>query len=192
MFIGKLIRKFRNIRGLTQGDLGKKCNLNDVRIRQYELESRSPKDETLEDIAANLNINVEYLKEPKYPYEYEDLIRFLFRVDDTMPIGIRRVNVGGTPIHCILFLGHNILKIDRLFESWAKIQGKFMDDIISYEEYEDWKANWPASLEEDYQYVPVNDKKTSYKEYIYNLQEYDNKQFRNESFMINRSYREQL
>ena len=67
----------------------------------------------------------------------------------------------------MVFLGHNILKIDKTLEAWTQMQFKFMDEEISWEEYEDWKANWPDSLREDYEFNPEGSKNTSYKEYMY-------------------------
>lgn len=64
MSSGYLFRKFRELRGLTQKALGKKVNLDDVRIRQYELDIRSPKDDVLNNISSALNVKPEYFKDP--------------------------------------------------------------------------------------------------------------------------------
>ncbi len=41
-----------------------------------------------------------------------------------------------------------------------------MDEEISWEEYEDWKANWPDSLSEDYIFDKKSFKHSTYKKYI--------------------------
>ena len=181
MSSGYLFRKFRELRGLTQKALGKKVNLDDVRIRQYELDIRSPKDDVLNNISSALNVKPEYFKDPSYPYDFEEVIRLLFKLEDSIPIGIRKVDINGTPVHSLVFLGHNILKIDKTLEAWTQMQFRFMDGEISWEEYEDWKANWPDSLREDYQFNPVGSKNTSYEEYMGQVQRLDDMQAAKES-----------
>lgn len=58
MSTGKSIRKYRKEKGLTQKQLGEKCGINEVQIRQYELEKANPKLETLRKIAKGLDIDV--------------------------------------------------------------------------------------------------------------------------------------
>jgi len=181
MSSGYLFRKFRELRGLTQKALGKKVNLDDVRIRQYELDIRSPKDDVLNNISSALNVKPEYFKDPSYPYDFEEVIRLLFKLEDSIPIGIRKVDINGTPVHSLVFLGHNILKIDKTLEAWTQMQFRFMDGEISWEEYEDWKANWPDSLREDYQFNPEGSKNTSYEEYMGQVQRLDDMQAAKES-----------
>jgi len=41
-----------------------------------------------------------------------------------------------------------------------------MDGEVTWEEYEDWKANWPQSTSDDYQFDRQNGASTSYKEFI--------------------------
>lgn len=181
MSSGYLFRKFRELRGLTQKSLGKKVSLDDVRIRQYELDIRSPKEDVLNNISSALNVRPEYFKEPSYPYNFEEVIRLLFKLEDSIPIGIRKVDINGTPVHSLVFLGHNILKIDKTLEAWTQMQFRFMDGEISWEEYEDWKANWPDSLREDYEFNPEGSKNTSYEEYMAQVQKLDDMQAAKES-----------
>lgn len=176
MGTGYLYRKFRILRGLTQKALGEKVDLIDVRIRQYESDARSPKEETLQEIADALDVNADYLREPVYPYSFEEIIRLLFKLEDSIPIGIRTVDIADTKVHSVVFLGHNILRIDQALEAWAQMQFKFMDGEITQEEYEGWKANWPESLAADYKFNPQNRKATYYDEYIQNVQRHDDMQ----------------
>lgn len=76
MSLGKIIKKFRELRRITQKTLGDRTHLDDVRIRQYELDIRTPKDDVLENISAVLHVNKDYLKEPAYLYTEHDLMRF--------------------------------------------------------------------------------------------------------------------
>ena len=137
MSSGYLFRKFRELRGLTQKALGSMINLDDVRVRQYELDKRNPKDDVLDNISNALGVKSEYFKDPSYPYNYEEVIRLLFKLEDSIPMGMRKVDIDGTPVHSIVFLGHNILKIDKTLEAWTMKQFEFMDGKITLEEYED-------------------------------------------------------
>lgn len=84
MSLGKLIKKFRELRSITQKALGDRIHLDDVRIRQYELDIRTPKDDVLENISTALHVNKDFLKE-------HDLMRFLFKLDDSIEVNIRPV-----------------------------------------------------------------------------------------------------
>lgn len=176
MSSGYLFRKFRELRGLTQKALGIIIDLDDVRVRQYELDKRNPKDDVLEKISEALKVKPEYFKDPIYPYSYEEVIRLLFKLEDSIPMAMRKVDIGGTPVHSIVFLGHNNLKIDKTLEAWTKKQFEFMNGEITLEEYEDWKANWPDSLSENYKFDRLDGKETSFKEYMDHVQKQVDKQ----------------
>ena len=60
----KRIREFRNLRGLTQKELGEMCGLNESTIRNYELGNRYPDEETLYKLADHLGIDVLSLSDP--------------------------------------------------------------------------------------------------------------------------------
>ena len=68
MTIGEKIKNARNLRGLTQRELGMKLGFDeksaDVRIAQYESGTRTPKSELLSEIAAVLDVNINFLKNP--------------------------------------------------------------------------------------------------------------------------------
>lgn len=91
MSLGKLIKKFRELRKITQKALGDRIYLDDIRIRKYELDIRTPKDDVLENISATLHVNKDYLKEPDYLYTEHDLMQFLFKLDDSIEVKIRPV-----------------------------------------------------------------------------------------------------
>lgn len=186
MSSGYLFRKFRELRGLTQKALGTMINLDDVRVRQYELDKRNPKDDVLDNISNALGVKSDYFKDPSYPYNYEEVMRLLFKLEDSIPMAMSKVDVDGTPVHSIVFLGHNILKIDKTLEAWTKKQFEFMDGEITFEEYEDWKANWPDSLSDDYKFDRQLGRETSYKEYIDKVQKLDDKQALKESLAAQR------
>lgn len=57
MNVGERIRKYRTERGMTQKELAEKCGMFDSAIRRYEIGKQNPKKETLERIAAALEID---------------------------------------------------------------------------------------------------------------------------------------
>ena len=126
MSLGKLIKKFRELRRITQKALGDRIHLDDVRIRQYELDIRTPKDDVLENISAALHVNKEYLKEPDYPYTEHDLMRFLFKLDDSIEVKIRPVILNDEdPDYTttgIYFGSEAILRIRNMLEQWQEMK----------------------------------------------------------------------
>ncbi len=58
MGTGERIRSARKKRGMTQKQLGQACGIDEANIRKYEADRQNPKYETLQKIAAALNISV--------------------------------------------------------------------------------------------------------------------------------------
>ena len=48
MAIGERIKRIRTFRKLTQAQLGEAVGLSDVRIRQYEIGNRTPKEDMIQ------------------------------------------------------------------------------------------------------------------------------------------------
>src|SRR5690606_19161430 len=97
-----------------------------------------------------LNIKTEYINNPSLPYSSEDVIRFLFKTEDFIPVDINQVDIDGTKVNSISFLGPNILKIDQTLSAWQAMKNKYTNSEITQKQYEDWKANWPDSMADDY------------------------------------------
>ena len=65
MTIGTRIREARKARGLTQKALGELAGIAEPTIRKYESDRLHPKLETLEKLAAPLNVTAGYLRDGK-------------------------------------------------------------------------------------------------------------------------------
>ena len=81
---GERIKFIRQKRGLTQQQLGEACGFTEssagVRIRQYESNQKSPKDDTLMLIAKALRVN--YIAIKNYDLgSAEDILETLFWLD---------------------------------------------------------------------------------------------------------------
>ena len=61
MTIGENIRRIRKMRGLTLKQLGDAVGVSEAYIRAYEAGRRNPKQQSLEEIATALHVNVETL-----------------------------------------------------------------------------------------------------------------------------------
>ena len=92
MAVGDRIKRVRQFRGLTQKELGKLVGFDektaDIRIAQYESNTRKPKEELLIKIADALEVNFRSLYEP-YNYAAEDVMFTLFDLDEHYRITIQ-------------------------------------------------------------------------------------------------------
>ena len=95
MAVGDRIKRVRNFRKMTMKELGMAVgfdeNTADVRIAQYENNSRKPKDELLKKIAAALDVNWRSLYDP-VDYAAEDIMFSLFELEEQR-IGLRLLDV---------------------------------------------------------------------------------------------------
>lgn len=85
MDVGEKIRSFRELRGLTQEQLGELSGINGGTIRKYELGIRNPKQEQLIKIANGLGIGVSVF----YDFDLEtlgDVATLLFLIDENAPV----------------------------------------------------------------------------------------------------------
>ena len=85
MAVGDRIKRVRNFRGMTMKELGMAVGFDeksaDVRIAQYENNSRKPKEELMRKIAAALDVSVAYLEDPTMN-DAEGILHALFELDD--------------------------------------------------------------------------------------------------------------
>ena len=88
MAVGDRIKRARNLRGMTQKELGIAIGFDeksaDIRIAQYESNTRTPKEELLRKIAEVLDVNYRSLYEPTL-YAAEDVMYTLFELDEHYP-----------------------------------------------------------------------------------------------------------
>ena len=150
MTIGEKIKNARNLRGLTQRELGIKLgfdeNSADVRIAQYESGTRTPKSELLSEIANVLGVNVNSLKNPSLE-NTETFIHLLFDLEqESKKHHINNFSIIsvsdelGNPQPAIQF--HNHL-LNEFLTEWQLRRKELSDKIITEEEYEEWMLNFP-------------------------------------------------
>ena len=89
--MGNRIKKIRLLRGLTQKQLGDRVGLSDVRIRQYEMGVRRPKDDMLVKIARALDVNADAISDPAITSHFQSL-QTLFMMEDHLGAHPVKVN----------------------------------------------------------------------------------------------------
>ena len=152
MTIGEKIKYARNLRGLTQKELGLKLGFDeksaDVRIAQYESGTRTPKADLLSEIANLLNVNISFLKNPSLE-NTETFIHLLFDLEQeskkhhTNNFSIISVpDELGNPQPAIQF--HNHL-LNEFLSEWQIRRKELNEKIITKEEYAEWMMNFPAT-----------------------------------------------
>lgn len=152
MATGKLIKKYRKLYGLTQSKLGEKIGLDDSRVRQYESGRRNPREVILRSFSDVFQVNTSYLEDDLYPYNIDDVMRFLFKMEDTLVVGISEIEISHDIYPCkikkmmITFEGELGTVLDSLLASWKKKQIELGKSKITKVEYELWKGDYPDSL----------------------------------------------
>lgn len=148
MTIGDRIRKARNMRGLTQKELGVAIGFSeltaDVRMAQYETGTRVPKEKVLFAISKVLDISFEYLKATTF-ITIRDIMLALMELDDYNKTTFDEINYVNKYDEPTTHIGIYFNRADLEFhlEEWAKVKKELADGVISLEEYEEWKMNWP-------------------------------------------------
>ena len=144
MAIGQRIKFFRNLRKLTQKELGQKLGFPyraaDVRIAQYESEKRIPKEDLLNLFANSLNVSPAALNVPEIDTNV-GLMHTLFALEDTYGFRINKIDEQ----ICITLDPHN-KAFPTMFDnlnSWQAEYQKFQNGEIAQEEYDQWRYTYP-------------------------------------------------
>ena len=175
MAVGDRIKRARNLRGMTQKELGIAIGFEeksaDIRIAQYESNTRTPKEELLRKIAEVLDVNYRSLYEPTL-YAAEDVMYTLFELDEHYP-GTRLYEVTDTTDpdfpekHMAVSFRYHLL--DEFLKEWQlrkkqlrkkqlrkkQLRKKQLrEGEITKEEYLEWKLNWPQTADGCGRYEP--------------------------------------
>ena len=139
MAIGRRIRLIRNLRGLTQKELGTAIGFNgrtsDVRIAQYENETRIPKQDVINNMAYVMKISPLALTVPDIDSEH-GIMHTLFALEDNFGLEVKIVD-GEV---CMKFKD---LSLAGRLRDWQKESEKLKNEEITKEEYDDWRYTYP-------------------------------------------------
>lgn len=147
MAIGNRIKFFRSRQGMTQKQLGEMLGFlgktSDVRMAQYESESRTPKQDLVKELAGIFDISTQAITVPDID-TYTGLMHTLFALEDMYGLKIKEVD--GKPM---LALDPSIStpgsQMDNMFHAWMEQANKLNAGKISKEEYDEWRYNYPKS-----------------------------------------------
>lgn len=154
MAVGDRIKRIRNFRGMTQKELGIAIGFDeksaDIRIAQYESNTRTPKEELLRKIAKVLDVNYRSLYEPTL-YAAEDIMYTLFELDEHYPATqlYEIVDTSDPQFpekHISISFNHNLL--DDFLLEWQLRKKQLVNGEITKEEYTEWKINWPQTADD--------------------------------------------
>ena len=144
MSIGNRIKKVRNMRGMTQKELGLAVGFDeksaDIRIAQYESGTRTPKEKIITNLANALKINPKAIDRLDTE-NYIDLAHILFIFEDIYGIKINSVD------------GELCLMPDKtrssiyptlfdIFDTWQQEAEKLKNGEITEDEYNAWRYNY--------------------------------------------------
>jgi transcriptional regulator with XRE-family HTH domain len=145
MSIGANIKRIRNLKGMTQKELGLAIGFDqrtaDVRIAQYETGKRTPKENLIQGLAFALDVEPMALTTPDIDSDL-GLMHTLFAIEDLYGITITKIDDG-----FYLRIKKNSKSYQNLndrFRAWKKESDKLKDEDISEEDYNHWRYNYPA------------------------------------------------
>ena len=146
MAFGKRIKLIRQLRGLTQRELGERIGFSgkaaDIRIAQYESETRKPKDKIAETMAGALEVPTFALNVPNIDSDY-GVMHTLFTLEDEYGFQIR--NIDGKLCITLDKSHPSFLGFFDMLNAWQKQNQKLQDEEITQEEYDAWRYAYPES-----------------------------------------------
>jgi len=150
MAVGDRIKRVRNLRNMTQKELGLAIgfddNSADVRIAQYESGTRTPKEDMLKKIANILDVNFRSLYEPTL-YATEDVIYSLFELDEHYKIALAEQSEA-------VSVSFDSKLLNSFMREWLLRKQELKDGIITKDEYMEWKLNWPQTADDCGKFEP--------------------------------------
>jgi transcriptional regulator with XRE-family HTH domain len=164
MTIGEKIKKIREFRGMTQQELGEAVGFAvknaAIRIAQYEMDYRVPKDELIQQIASALNANYVAIR-PPVSGAAEDIMQTLFWIEETSEgnlISIFEILPSKRDYHTYksdmkvaysrnpIGITINYPLVQDFMKDWMIVKQKYAEGEIDRDEYFDWKLKWPYSI----------------------------------------------
>lgn len=145
MAIGKRIKFFRNRKDLTQKQLGEILGFlgktSDVRIAQYESETRVPKQDLVKKMSTVFDISPHALTVPEID-TYLGLMHTFFTLEDMYGIKIGEIN-GEVCLRLDKSDYATYASLEKMFRAWQQQAAKLENGDISKDEYDEWRYRYP-------------------------------------------------
>lgn len=146
MAFGKRIKLFRTLRGMKQHQVGEILGFNgaatEVRMAQYEAEAREPKAALVVQLAEIFNVSPKAISVPEID-TYDGLMHTFFALEDMYGLKIAEID-GELCLHLDRTLNPDMNLLD-LFELWHKQSMRLANGMITKQDYDEWRYNYPAS-----------------------------------------------
>lgn len=145
MAIGQRIKYFRNRKGITQKQLGEKLGFlgktSDVRMAQYESETRIPKQDLVKEMADILDINPHALTVPDID-SHIGFMHTLFALEDIygLKVNVSRGKVSFMFDYSAFEPGS---QMDIMIQAWGQQAVKLKNGEITRKEYDEWRYKYP-------------------------------------------------
>ena len=148
MAIGERIHFFRNKRGMTQKYVGSQIGFDeksaDVRMAQYESETRVPKDNLVQTLAATFDVAPAALKVPDID-SYVGLMHTLFTLEDRYGLKIEATEDGQPRLYLDLRHHPDSQQLFNMMMDWMDRVTALEANQISQDEYDQWRYHYPTS-----------------------------------------------
>ena len=145
MAIGERIRFFRNLCGMTQKYLGQVVGFPektaDIRMAQYESDSRTPKTDLTNKLAEVFDISPQALSVPDID-SYIGLMHTLFTLEDRYGLTIVKTE-NGVSMYADFRKGTDAAELSEMLNAWAELAEKYRNGEINREDYDKWCYNYP-------------------------------------------------
>lgn len=144
--LGQKIRFYRQIAGMTQKELGAACGVNESTIRNYELGNRYPDSDTIFEISNALEISPYVLATPD-PISAASSLQYLFSMEKTLDLTPTTID-GKVYLEVSSEIDVNdatvapLSNLKRMFNHWATMYEKFINEEIDEETYLLWQAKY--------------------------------------------------
>lgn len=145
MSFGERVHYFREMRGMTQKQLGIAAGLPeksaDVRMAQYETGNRTPKADLTAALALALQVSPQALRVPDID-SYTGLMHTLFALEDLYGLEVTELD-GETVLRVNVRKGKDAARLHEMLCEWEKISQKYASGTITKEEYNQWRYQYP-------------------------------------------------
>ena len=150
--VGRRIRKYRILQGLSQAQLGERVGLPGDRIQKYEAGTRKPKMELLKQIAAALDIETLALADPVSATPI-GVMHALFEMEERFGLELTKTEMGHISIGFYGEAGSDVR--EYLKEWWNVLENRDKRLSVAADakeeeyiqgEYTFWKGNFPDSI----------------------------------------------
>jgi len=144
MKIGGIIKRMRELRGMTQQDLGELVGFPArnaaTRIAQYETNYRIPKKDMAEKIAKELGISPFALTEPDFE-SYYSLFQALISLEDIYDV--KPSIADGQPTLAFGTKPREQKDINDFILRWQEVKQSYEKGVTTKDEYDEWRYSYP-------------------------------------------------